>query len=845
MDDMMGVYFPTVEEAEKFYSLYSRILGFSVRRDRLQKEGNGLVVRRQWVCSKQGLASIKCRKQKGVDKNKTANNEKIGEQKKSRRNIIPRGVRYTRVNCPVSFSVRYCKDKELYRVTKFVQEHNHDLAKSHEVQFLRSNRRVEDKDVAQVECLRRAQVHTSRAYEQLVEQAGGHDGVGFLMKDLYNKIYELRKNAEMDGDAQAAITWMNMRGMESEEFCCRYSLDEEGRLANLFWRDYQSFLDYSAYSDVVIMDSTYKTNLYGKPLVVFVGCNNHRATVVFGFALIRDEREDTYTWVFENFLESMDYKQPSSILTDGDESIRKVVERVMPIARHRLCAWHIGRNISQNVKDVADQKSLSKMIYSSMCVSEWEAAWQSIVVRNGLSDNAWVISLYNKRERWAEAFFRGHFFGGMCSTQRVEGMHAKLKKEIGRHTRLCEVMPRMERTLGRIRNRVLYDNFRSKNGAPVYETHMRGIEEDACRLFTHDIFVMIKSQILFERRFVLVQKVPFPISDTVMFYLAQYDRPERRWCVEFHSDPTNPTWLCSCKLFESDGIPCGHIFCVLKDQLLSRYPASLITKRWTKCVSDSTVAPKIKVPDHDKSAQVARYSALISEVSKACLNYSFSDEGFRVGMIEFARLVQSSSEFKIDPPMDTSRVPPSRNVVRDPKISRTKGMPSNPTTNTENANKEQRLCGKCFMPGHNRRTCTAGEEGVRNRGYADSHHTVPCVEAYSGSVPDVAPSVPNMAHLSSYVVAAVPDPPASVQLPADLPYHPTPCVSEYGMELDFDDKGASRVGGIGQFPFFVASQHSSSFGILPFSFNLNQTAPNDDVTQLKPDCSYPPPKWIP
>ncbi|KAL6189125.1 hypothetical protein ACLB2K_040515 [Fragaria x ananassa] len=110
---------------------------------------------------------------------------------------------------------------------------------------------------------------------------------------------KLRKKSHMDGDAQAAMTWKNMRGIDSELFCCRYSLNEEGRLANLFWRDHQSLLDYKAYSDVLIMDTTYKTNLYRKPLVVFVWCNNHIATVVFSFTLIRDEREDTYEWVFQ------------------------------------------------------------------------------------------------------------------------------------------------------------------------------------------------------------------------------------------------------------------------------------------------------------------------------------------------------------------------------------------------------------------------------------------------------------------------------------------------------------------------------------------------------------------
>lgn len=158
-------------------------------------------------------------------------------------------------------------------------------------------------------------------------------------------------------------------------------------------------------------------------------------------------------------------------------------------------------------------------------------------------------SLYNKRERWAETFFREKFFGGMCSTQRCEGMHSKLKKEIGRYTRLCEVMPRLEKTLGRIRNCVLADNFKSKNCVWVYDTHMRGIEEQVCKVFIDDIFVMIKSQINFEKRFVISRRVPFVINDSVVFYVSQYDRPERKWCVEYQINGGKTLLCCSCKQY--------------------------------------------------------------------------------------------------------------------------------------------------------------------------------------------------------------------------------------------------------------------------------------------------------
>ena len=61
----------------------------------------------------------------------------------------------------------------------------------------------------------------------------------------------------------------------------------------MFWRDGQSFYDFTNFGDVHIFDSNYKSNIYGKPLVVFVGSNDHKATILF-CALLVDETKDTY-----------------------------------------------------------------------------------------------------------------------------------------------------------------------------------------------------------------------------------------------------------------------------------------------------------------------------------------------------------------------------------------------------------------------------------------------------------------------------------------------------------------------------------------------------------------------
>jgi hypothetical protein len=123
--------------------------------------------------------------------------------------------------------------------------------------------------------------------------------VGYNLKDLYNKVDAERRASMLDSDAQSAIAVMHGAALKDSQFYCKFSVDEEGRLANLFWRDSVSLVDYTTFGDVLIFDSTYKTNIYKRPLCVFVGTNNHRATILYGCAILWNEQIDTYTWLLE------------------------------------------------------------------------------------------------------------------------------------------------------------------------------------------------------------------------------------------------------------------------------------------------------------------------------------------------------------------------------------------------------------------------------------------------------------------------------------------------------------------------------------------------------------------
>lgn len=216
---------------------------------------------------------------------------------------------------------------------------------------------------------------------------------------------------------------------------------------------------------------------------------------------------------------------------------------------------------------------------------------------------------------------------------------------------------------------------------------------------------MIRGQIEFEKRFVISKRVSFANVGSVVFYVTQYGRSERQWCVDYHHDEINPKFFCSCKLFESDGIPCAHIFCAMKTENVSKFPCYLVRSRWTRDAAKQFGVSKSLGYYSDRAIQMARYGALISEVSQACYNLSFSDEGFNEALEQFASLRVTSQKYRIGGEKEQVNLAKHGDVLRDPEVAKTKGMHSKSSTKADDVKGDGKNCRTCGKSGHNKRTC--------------------------------------------------------------------------------------------------------------------------------------------
>jgi zinc finger SWIM domain-containing protein 3 len=171
-------------------------------------------------------------------------------------------------------------------------------------------------------------------------------------------------------------------------------VDKEGHVNGLFWSDSQCQLDYEAFGDVVIFDSTYQTNLYNMTFVPFIGLNHHRSTVIFGCEIISHETSESYVWMLQTFSEAMSQKHLISVITDGDLAIQKAIRVVWPNSNHRLCIWHIKQNIFRNLHFDYVKEEFRKFIYDCCSIEELESKWIQFLKRNKVSQDSWLHQMY-------------------------------------------------------------------------------------------------------------------------------------------------------------------------------------------------------------------------------------------------------------------------------------------------------------------------------------------------------------------------------------------------------------------------------------------------------------------
>ena len=335
----LGMEFDSLESARTFYYAYASRSGFEarVRQSRRSLHDEGLKMLKL-VCSKH---RYHCGRE---------NNYESGSQDQ----ILSPPCSSS--GCEALFEI-IRRDGGKFVVSKLVLEHNHELSPP---------------PPSRVRCVR-------SQGEILVIAKNLSDTRNLLLNRQESNSFprEVRYNDLGQEDAHQLLEHMRKTQSENPAFFFAVQL-EHGFMANIVWADASSRMAYHYFGDAVIFDTSIFCEKALIPVVAFTGVNHHLQPIVFGCALLVDDTESSYTWIFENWLSAMNGRAPISLLTDLNSAIAAAASKVFPSTRHRFSKSSVVARIHDEVREISSDQDLEDLFDPS---KSFESCWDALISR--------------------------------------------------------------------------------------------------------------------------------------------------------------------------------------------------------------------------------------------------------------------------------------------------------------------------------------------------------------------------------------------------------------------------------------------------------------------------------
>ncbi|XP_077226730.1 protein FAR1-RELATED SEQUENCE 5-like isoform X2 [Tasmannia lanceolata] len=686
-EPLIGMEFESQNDARLFYNAYARRVGFGTRisyshRSRRDRK----LIAQQYVCVKEGF----CVSKEGATKQ-------------------PRSS--TRIGCKASMTVKKINPGK-WVVKSFEKDHNHELASPTEVQFLRSHR-----DMCEV-------VGNSTADMQ----SGGTNNIG-SKEECTNFVAGSHHKKLAVGDAQAALDFFNHMQNEDPSFFYAIQVDKDDRMINAFWIDGRSRMAYEYFGDVVIFDTTYIVNKYCMPLASFLGVNHHGRSVLFGCALLADETESSFVWLFKTWLTAMSGRLPTSIITDQDRVIQTAVAEVFPETCHRFGIWCILRDFSNKLGDICKthknlEHEFRNCINQTETIDEFESCWGSLLDTFDLRENNWLQLLYEDRHYWVPAYLKGIFSAEMFTSQGTNDINSIFDECVNVDTSLEEFFREYSDTLDSQYNKEVQADFDTIYNKSNFKTSSP-MEKQVATLYTVEIFSNFQIE-LFECFGYIANKIAEDGAINI-YIVAKFGEEKKAYTVTLNV--SEMTGTCSCQMFEFSGILCRHILSVFNITNVSMLPPYYILKRWTRNAKSTVMLNEsnVEVQGNSRQSMMLRYNNICHRSIKVAVEGARSIESYNLALHALQVVLEevvSINESVVGPPQLGTPVCESNHQERinrggqadnqmnasmwhNSHHSKAKGRLSSSRLKPgpEKETRRMNTCNTCMKPGHNSRTC--------------------------------------------------------------------------------------------------------------------------------------------
>lgn len=725
-EQVLGKEFATLDDAQHFYNNYAFLHGFGTRvhvphKKRMTNE----VFRKQYVCNKQGFKALRSSDSHGISK-------------KRRRD--------TRTGCEAMLRVTKTDDGK-WIVDYFNDKHNHPLNFTpSKVVKHRSHAKFHRSKLCRdlITELNKSGLGPSQITKALNAIKDPNE-VNITSKQCSDIISSTRKN-NVGKECYELIMHFQEKASSDSSGYFNVGVDKTGTFKSVFWADGRSRESYLQFGDVVIFDVTYRTNKFQMPFAPFVGVNHHGQSILFGGALVDDESEDTFIWLFQQFLKCMFNRPPTAIITDQDGAICNAISKVFPNSRHRFCAWHIKKHVMEHLQPLKRLYSDFNDTYLNWVKSDtielFENRWKDLCDKYEIDEESlftdenegvdslctqakeerlsqkWLVKMYNLRKFWGKAYLKDTFFAGMTTSGRSESIHSYFDGFVNSNTMLNEFVIQYDKAVRARRVAEEDEDFKTLNSKAVLSS-VHPIEVKAGECYTRNMFEVFKKQWTLATSNYTHETLS-KNSEVVTYRVGLVNVDKDLWRTVKYYTVEGFKAICSCSKFETHGILCKHILYVMKKKKIASLPDEYILPRWTINSRYKMVSPNTKVDENNEDHQVSTLSLWLVQANFSKAIEAARDSYAEIGkldtfLLEFLdeqtqRKKKESERISVeDTCLDTSQVDISSHIsIRDPgTVVKPKGRPKKPKRikssieiKINDQGKKRRTCSYCQGIGH-------------------------------------------------------------------------------------------------------------------------------------------------
>ncbi|XP_039771613.1 protein FAR1-RELATED SEQUENCE 9-like isoform X1 [Panicum virgatum] len=606
----VGMVFSTLQDAHRFISVYGQVTGFAVIKGTNYKHK-----KITFVCNKS-------RKARETDT----------RQRKRRRDAVEH------TQCRMKVTVKLVADR--WEVTAAMNEHNHPLWCSPLLtRFFMSHKDMSDEERHFSRILQESRIKPAKIMEIFRKLQGRFKNVPVRKVDVNSLKQSGRLMKARNTDIGSTLEHVRRLQKEQPGFYYALRTDEDSTIRSIFWTDARARLGYALYGDFIHFNTTYRTNAHHMPFASLIGINGHGKPTVFGWALLENDEAETFSWLFRTFLDVMDGKKPSIVITHQDSAILKSIAEVFPAVFHRFSMWHVVREAAAEVEGFMVNRpgmeaELTRLITNSLTTEEFENGWKGMLEKYTAELNEHLKHMYWTRSMWVPVYFKHVFCPFMRSFGHCESTYSIFQDYVLQEDTIETFISQYNIFQYEA---VSIDRFESTLQKPIYCTRQL-IERRAAEIYTMGLFLKFQKELLDASAFNVFEKEKdtlYTVQRVVDYEDAEF--PNDSFTIEV--DMKIKTFNCICSKFERDGILCCHVLRLFTQFGINEIPEHYIKQRWTKKFREQELQ-KLCI---EKTQNSLRYAMLMNRMAETCASVSKDPSQSQIFLEELERIQQKMS----------------------------------------------------------------------------------------------------------------------------------------------------------------------------------------------------------